>query len=166
MPEPTDIAAEMDRLQDETMKMIASGVMNPPKIEWWWEPRREGELTTEYLGRVLGELGLDDMAARAREGHFDDFNAPADVADGRELMRLVAELRIVARDRPDLADPIERVENGVRHGEFDATKQESDRWAASKDGQDTMRALVGPRPGRNEPCPCGSGKKFKKCCGA
>jgi uncharacterized protein len=21
-------------------------------------------------------------------------------------------------------------------------------------------------PGRNEPCPCGSGKKFKKCCGA
>jgi SEC-C motif domain protein len=21
-----------------------------------------------------------------------------------------------------------------------------------------------PRPGRNEPCPCGSGKKFKKCC--
>jgi hypothetical protein len=22
------------------------------------------------------------------------------------------------------------------------------------------------RIGRNEPCPCGSGKKFKKCCGA
>lgn len=24
----------------------------------------------------------------------------------------------------------------------------------------------GPRTGRNDPCPCGSGKKFKKCCGA
>jgi len=23
-----------------------------------------------------------------------------------------------------------------------------------------------PRVGRNEPCPCGSGKKYKKCCGA
>jgi SEC-C motif-containing protein len=23
---------------------------------------------------------------------------------------------------------------------------------------------VGPRVGRNDPCPCGSGKKFKKCC--
>jgi hypothetical protein len=22
----------------------------------------------------------------------------------------------------------------------------------------------GPMPGRNDPCPCGSGKKFKKCC--
>ncbi len=24
----------------------------------------------------------------------------------------------------------------------------------------------GPKPGRNDPCTCGSGKKFKKCCGA
>ncbi len=24
----------------------------------------------------------------------------------------------------------------------------------------------GQKPGRNEPCPCGSGKKYKKCCGA
>src|SRR5262249_53323904 len=24
---------------------------------------------------------------------------------------------------------------------------------------------VGPKVGRNEPCPCGSGKKFKHCCG-
>ncbi len=22
-----------------------------------------------------------------------------------------------------------------------------------------------PKVGRNEPCPCGSGRKFKKCCG-
>jgi len=22
------------------------------------------------------------------------------------------------------------------------------------------------KTGRNQPCPCGSGKKFKKCCGA
>ena len=22
-----------------------------------------------------------------------------------------------------------------------------------------------PKPGRNNPCPCGSGKKFKRCCG-
>lgn len=24
--------------------------------------------------------------------------------------------------------------------------------------------VVAAKPGRNEPCPCGSGKKFKKCC--
>ena len=26
--------------------------------------------------------------------------------------------------------------------------------------------LQAPKPGRNELCPCGSGKKYKKCCGA
>jgi len=32
----------------------------------------------------------------------------------------------------------------------------------------TAERIVGalpPKPGRNHPCPCGSGKKFKKCCG-
>ena len=29
----------------------------------------------------------------------------------------------------------------------------------------TMAASTGPVPGRNDACPCGSGKKWKKCCG-
>jgi len=28
------------------------------------------------------------------------------------------------------------------------------------------RVNASPKVGRNDPCPCGSGKKFKKCCGA
>ena len=30
-----------------------------------------------------------------------------------------------------------------------------------------MKPVVhaGPKVGRNDPCPCGSGKKYKKCCG-
>ena len=27
-------------------------------------------------------------------------------------------------------------------------------------------ARIAPKVGRNDPCPCGSGAKFKKCCGA
>jgi SWIM/SEC-C metal-binding protein len=27
-------------------------------------------------------------------------------------------------------------------------------------------AQAAPVPGRNDPCPCGSGRKYKKCCGA
>jgi len=30
----------------------------------------------------------------------------------------------------------------------------------------TTRARPDKQPGRNDPCPCGSGKKYKKCCGA
>jgi len=42
-----------------------------------------------------------------------------------------------------------------------------------EDTSDVERLLNPPEPveaivtpGRNEPCPCGSGKKYKKCCGA
>lgn len=31
------------------------------------------------------------------------------------------------------------------------------------DGDTDMQPMK--KPGRNEPCPCGSGKKFKQCCG-
>jgi uncharacterized protein len=33
-------------------------------------------------------------------------------------------------------------------------------------GQRTPVTREAPKVGRNDPCPCGSGKKFKKCCGA
>jgi hypothetical protein len=84
------------------------------------------------------------MPRRAREGHFDDFFAPPEVADGLELHRLVAELE----RRKTKLGPIERfrvdaVIAAVKSGEFDATKEEADRWAASADGQATMRALLG-----------------------
>jgi len=29
-----------------------------------------------------------------------------------------------------------------------------------------LKPLVSTKVGRNDPCPCGSGKKYKKCCGA
>jgi tetratricopeptide (TPR) repeat protein len=37
--------------------------------------------------------------------------------------------------------------------------------AARLRGTSAPAAVSGPKIGRNEPCPCGSGKKFKKCCG-
>jgi len=37
-------------------------------------------------------------------------------------------------------------------------------WRAKR-GATTVRNDA-PKVGRNDPCPCGSGKKFKQCCGA
>jgi uncharacterized protein len=36
-------------------------------------------------------------------------------------------------------------------------------WKSLGPRQETI--VLGPQPGRNDPCPCGSGKKYKKCCG-
>ena len=40
-------------------------------------------------------------------------------------------------------------------------------WLTRRSEQETVRKPVRhsePRVGRNDPCPCGSGKKYKKCC--
>jgi uncharacterized protein YecA (UPF0149 family) len=33
-------------------------------------------------------------------------------------------------------------------------------------GAQKKQAISAKKAGRNDPCPCGSGKKYKKCCGA
>lgn len=117
--------------------------MRADGVRWPWEPRGPGEPTANYLGRVLdGVGGLGDMPRRAREGHFDDYFAPADVGDGMEMIRLVSELN---RRRTKLGPAgrarVELVIDAVKEGEFDGTSEESARWAASKDGQDAMNEL-------------------------
>jgi hypothetical protein len=39
-------------------------------------------------------------------------------------------------------------------------------WLPSSDWTPAPIRRLAPKVGRNEPCPCGSGKKFKKCCGS
>jgi len=50
-----------------------------------------------------------------------------------------------------------------RHKESNAPLSYSSGGSISEDAQKPAKA--GPRIGRNDLCPCGSGKKYKKCCG-
>ena len=43
---------------------------------------------------------------------------------------------------------------------LDERKAIADKWRRSR------TVVKEKEPGRNDPCPCGSGKKYKKCCGA
>ena len=36
---------------------------------------------------------------------------------------------------------------------------------AKGDGSEKPQPARAQKVGRNDPCPCGSGKKYKKCCG-
>jgi len=54
------------------------------------------------------------------------------------------------------------------HRELSEFEREDGRWRFVTGEQlknPTVRYET-PRVGRNEPCPCGSGRKYKKCCGA
>jgi hypothetical protein len=62
----------------------------------------------------------------------------------------------------------------LQRGLIEDTVAEMSWWAAFDDGTDTPAKglpTIAPQPaakakkiGRNDPCPCGSGKKYKKCC--
>jgi len=50
---------------------------------------------------------------------------------------------------------------------YDRFAQEQADQQQAADGSQKARTIIRnvPRVGRNDPCPCGSGKKYKKCCG-
>jgi preprotein translocase subunit SecA len=53
-----------------------------------------------------------------------------------------------------------------RRGRVAFTKANETAFAGGEEEQSKPVRNKGPRVGRNEACPCGSGKKYKKCCGA
>jgi SEC-C motif-containing protein len=44
--------------------------------------------------------------------------------------------------------------------------REAGHWLYLDERSGTPAARTAEQPGRNAPCPCGSGKKYKRCCGA
>jgi hypothetical protein len=46
----------------------------------------------------------------------------------------------------------------------DAIEERQQHWAKIDAAEPETFVRAGPKIGRNDPCPCGSGKKYKKCC--
>jgi hypothetical protein len=106
----------------------------------------EREHTTAKLARALEAIpGVpEEMIERARTGHYHDYLSPLDFPE----IQLVADLRELAarpgtprNSRPLLRD----LAKAVINGDHDASKEESDEWARSAEGRETMAALLPPR---------------------
>jgi hypothetical protein len=50
--------------------------------------------------------------------------------------------------------------------QWDSVLSEEERQEIVKTHKKSKTVVKEKEPGRNDPCPCGSGKKYKKCCGA
>ena len=91
---------------------------------------------------------------------YDD--SPEDEAEITDILRKNGSFSVsppdIAQDRADL-DMIQRYcEEFVR-------KKEEEIRLKKKTAGIPKKPDFGRKVGRNEPCPCGSGKKYKKCCG-
>jgi hypothetical protein len=91
----------------------------------------ETKPTTERLAEALKEAGAPpDMISKALEGYYDDYKSPLAMPE--------TQLLIDAREHG-----LTSIAEGVMNGEWDATTEEADAWAASPDGQEVFRELFG-----------------------
>jgi hypothetical protein len=120
------------------------------------------------LCSALVQLGTNDehalelMRGLARDGRYDMFNA-----DLRE--ELIALHHMIGRDLPEAdswrraiaADRFER-----RRGLLALETSMRNRRSATDMKPSSVETFhrIEPKVGRNDPCPCGSGRKYKKCC--
>lgn len=97
----------------------------------------------DALAGCVVELGLDEFAPQIDQALAEGLIDREYVRDSRMLA--------ISEPTPLIGDVSEELEDWHI------------RWACGNNRVMTERR--GPGIGRNDPCPCGSGRKYKKCCG-
>ena len=128
-------------------------------------------LAREGLERTRHEAWTELAGVCAMLGWFSAFGElRRAVADGlvasEQVPREADESTIPPRDAllSNFAQMHPRIEDVIRETAWWAGFQHADAPGPGSAGGHTY--VAPPKVGRNDPCPCGSGKKFKKCCGA
>jgi preprotein translocase subunit SecA len=88
----------------------------------------------------------------------------------REGFELFAELVYTIKETAIRAFSLLRIEAEVKNEEFQHSTTDELQYTDHESEQNKSKQApvkrVAPKIPRNAPCPCGSGKKYKKCCGA
>lgn len=95
--------------------------------------------TKDKLAAALRAIGLNEMADKAATGYYHDFLSPIELPE----IQLINDLGIAGT--PEAMALRLRVING----DFDASKEESDEWAASEDGQIAFNKLIKLQPSKH-----------------
>jgi preprotein translocase subunit SecA len=108
-------------------------------------------------------IGQDGQPVDAAPRISRTVPAAPPVASAARPLTMDAEPREISINTRQPSTTIDALEK-----EFQRKKQR-ELEAASRSGGDASQPTqrrTGEKVGRNDPCPCGSGKKYKKCCGA
>ncbi|MEF3168365.1 MAG: preprotein translocase subunit SecA [Deltaproteobacteria bacterium] len=145
-------AAQVERFGDEAMASIERYVMLQNLDTFW----KDHLLNMDHLREGIGLRGYgqrDPLQEYKREG-YDLFMA---MIEGFRMETVGILLRI--QPAPANEARIEELE--------EKRKREQGRITFNREGDQTQKPAhrTSDKIGRNAPCPCGSGKKYKKCCG-
>lgn len=149
----TRVQAQYDAREQEFGEPIMRDLENYmllQTVDTFW---KDHLLNMDYLKEGIGLRGYgqqDPLVAYKREGH-EMFQQMIDRIK-EETVRMLFHIQI---QREDQVQEMRR-EQEDQPMFFGPADEPPKKQAVRKDG----------KVGRNDPCPCGSGKKYKKCCGS
>ncbi|MBK8314653.1 MAG: preprotein translocase subunit SecA [Acidobacteria bacterium] len=120
-------------------------------------------LAIDHMKEWIGQMGYaqKDPLVEYKKQSFDMFEGMLDRID-IETIRQLSHLKVTVEEPPE-----QRLQRRPRRGQMTFTKANAGAArAGDEDGKPRTVVSDQPKIGRNETCPCGSGKKFKKCHGA
>ncbi|MDX2034446.1 MAG: preprotein translocase subunit SecA [Blastocatellia bacterium] len=132
-------------------------MLNIVDVQW-----KDHLLAIDHLKEWIGQVGMaqKDPLVEYKKQSFEMFEQMLDRIDV-ETVRALYHLQVTVEEPPE-----QRLQRRPRRGQITFTKANAN---ASMAGDDSgkPRTVVSDQPkvGRNDPCPCGSGKKYKKCHG-
>jgi len=122
-------------------------------------------LALDHLKQGIGLVGYGqkDPLVEYKKESFDMFQAMLDRIDTTTI-RSLFNLQVVAEQAPT---ELQRRRAAARRTSMNFTGPNQGAAAAGEEAGKIKTVVRGqPKVGRNDPCPCGSGKKYKKCHGA
>jgi len=164
LDEPVEVLEDERTYQPEALDMLGAILAMPA------EERREGDLENLPAYAQVWAMGF----LHAVENWPEDWQPPRDPQAAEMLESALDD--IVALAQADPGEPA--VSMHSEDGPPSVSNERLDALGAGIWAVYSLRQLwrsLGPRveplrkapePGRNDPCPCGSGKKYKKCHGA
>jgi len=121
-------------------------------------------MRSRYTAYTLGEDGyiLDTWHSSTRPGALDQDNSVS--WTGLKVLKASREINNTA-----YVEFVASFEDAGKEGKMHERSRfllENGCWYYVDGEQlETQTHIIPKKPGRNEPCHCGSGRKFKKCCG-
>jgi len=134
-------------------------------------PTAEALMRSRYSAYAEHEIDYIIKTCEHRGKEDIDFNSTREWSEKSTWLGL----KIISVEKGAMTDSTGTVEfqaiyekDGLRdiHHEIGKFKKENGEWLYTE-GHIIPQTIVrsSPKTGRNDPCPCGSGKKYKHCCG-
>ena len=144
-------ASREEEITPEIMRELENLVMLKVVDNHWMEHLDAMDMLREGVG--LRAYGQKDPLVEYKFEAFDMFEAMIEAIED-DVVKYMYRVNVVSQPMMTMDDHLENAT--MNNPTVDTTEGEAVKQPVVNNG---------PEIGRNDPCPCGSGKKYKNCCG-